>query len=96
MFVNSLFWFDNDFVIESKYHRKIVVLFLKARILSLQDVIFRSMFFLIFISRIVEFCVIVIIAEWFRFKFFNRLILSMTRIINIHSFRNIDHETTLV
>ena len=43
-----LFWFDNDFVIESKYHRKIVVLFLKARILSLQDVVFRSMFFLIF------------------------------------------------
>jgi hypothetical protein len=25
-FVNTLFWFDNDFEIESKYHRKIVVL----------------------------------------------------------------------
>ena len=41
------FWFDKNFEIESKYHRKIVVLFLKARILSLQDVVFRSMFFLI-------------------------------------------------
>ena len=49
MYHKSLsFWFDNDFVIESKYHRKIVVLFLKARILSLQDVVFRSMFFLIY------------------------------------------------
>ena len=46
MFVNSLFWFDNDFEIESKYHRKIVVLFLKARILSLQDVVFGVCFFL--------------------------------------------------
>ena len=45
--VKALFWFDNDFEIESKYHRKIVVLFLKARILNLQDVVFRSMFFLI-------------------------------------------------
>ena len=39
MFVNSLFWFDNDFEIELKYHHKIVVLFLKAQILSLQDVV---------------------------------------------------------
>ena len=31
-----------------KYRRKIVVLFLKAQILSLQDVVFRSVFFLIF------------------------------------------------
>ena len=36
---------DNDFVIESKYHRKIVVLFLKARILSLQDVVFSEYVF---------------------------------------------------
>ena len=50
MFVNSLFWFDNDFEIESKYHRKIAVLSLKARILSLQDVVFRIMFFLMFIK----------------------------------------------
>ena len=43
---NSLFWFANDFEIESKYHRKTVVLLLTAHILSLQDVL-RSMFFLI-------------------------------------------------
>ena len=41
----NLFWFDNDFEIESKYHRKIVVLLLIAHILSSQDVVFRSMFF---------------------------------------------------
>ena len=42
------FWFEKDFEIELKYHRKIVVLFLKARILSLKEyVVFRSMFFLI-------------------------------------------------
>ena len=35
--VNILFWFDNDFEIESKYHRKTVVLLLIAHILSLQD-----------------------------------------------------------
>ena len=46
-FVNSLFWFDNDFEIESKYHRKISCLVVLAHILSSQDVIFRSMFFLI-------------------------------------------------
>ena len=34
-------------LIRKHQHRKIVVLFLKARILSLQDVVFRSMFFLI-------------------------------------------------
>ena len=37
-------WFDNDFEIESKYHNKTVVLLLTAHILSLQDVVFRSMF----------------------------------------------------
>ena len=41
-------WFDNDFEIELKYHRKTVVLLLTAHILSLQDVVLRSMFFLIF------------------------------------------------
>ena len=46
--INSLFWFDNDFGIESKYHRKTVVLLLIAQILSLQDVVLRSMFSLIF------------------------------------------------
>ena len=46
-FVNTSLWLDNDFEIESKYHRKMVVLFLKARILSLQDAVFRSVFFLI-------------------------------------------------
>ena len=40
--VNILFWFDNDFEIESKYHRKTVVLLLIAHILSLQDVVLRS------------------------------------------------------
>ena len=40
----------NDFEIESKYHRKIVVLFLKAQNLSLQDRVFRSVFFLYFIK----------------------------------------------
>ena len=39
--------FDNDFEIESKYHLEYCVLFLTARILSLQDVYFRSMFSLI-------------------------------------------------
>ena len=39
---------DNDFEVESKYHHKTVVLLLTAHILSLQDVVFRSMFFLIF------------------------------------------------
>ena len=38
----------NDFEIESKYHRKLLVLFSKAQIFSSQDVGFRSMFFLIF------------------------------------------------
>ena len=42
----ELFWFDNDFEIESKYHRKAVVWLLIAHILSLQDVVLRSMFFL--------------------------------------------------
>ena len=41
-------WFDNDFEIESKYHHKTVVLLLTANILSLQDVVFWSMPFLIF------------------------------------------------
>ena len=41
------FWFDNGFEIESKTHRKTVVLLLTAHILSLQDVVLRSMFFLI-------------------------------------------------
>ena len=39
-------WFDNDFEIESKYHRKTVVLLLTAQILILQDVVLRGMFFL--------------------------------------------------
>ena len=42
-FVNSLFWFD--FEIESKYHRKIYLVL--AHILSSQNVVFLSMFFLI-------------------------------------------------
>ena len=46
-FVNSLFWFDNDFEIESKYHRKICCLVVLAHILSSQDVVLRSMFLLI-------------------------------------------------
>ena len=41
----SSFWFANDFEIESKYHRKTVVLLLTAHILSLQDVVLRSRFF---------------------------------------------------
>ena len=40
-------WFDNDFEIESKYHHKICCLVVLAHILSSQDVIFLSMFFLI-------------------------------------------------
>ena len=44
-------WFDNDFEIASKYHRKIVVLFLKARIFSLQDVVFPSLFFLVYLLK---------------------------------------------
>ena len=43
-----LFWFDNDFEIESKYHRKSCCLVVLAHILSSQDVVFQSMFFLIF------------------------------------------------
>ena len=43
------FWFDNDFEIASKYHLKIVVLFLKAQILSLQDVVFLGIFFLYYV-----------------------------------------------
>ena len=39
--------FDNDFEIESKYHRKICCLVVLAHILSSQDVVFRSTFFLI-------------------------------------------------
>ena len=46
--VLKLFWFDNDFEIESKNHRKICCLVVLDHILSLQDVIFRSTFFLIF------------------------------------------------
>ena len=46
--VNILFWFDNDFEIESKYRRKTVVLLLIAHVLSLHEVVLRSMFFLIF------------------------------------------------
>ena len=46
-FVNSLFWFNNYFEIESKYHRRICCLVL-AYILSSQDVVLQSMFFLIF------------------------------------------------
>ena len=43
--------FDNDFDIESKYHRKtVVLLLLTAHILSLQDVVLRSMFFLIVLA----------------------------------------------
>ena len=38
--------FDNDFEIKSKYYRRLFSCF-KARILSLQDVIFRSVFPLI-------------------------------------------------
>ena len=36
------FWFDSYFETESNYQRKIVVLFQKSRILSMQDVVFRS------------------------------------------------------
>ena len=43
-------WFDNDFEIEPKYHHKTVVWLLIAHILSLQDVVLRSMFFLYFIK----------------------------------------------
>ena len=39
LFYND-FWFDIDFEMESKYNRKTVVLFLKARVLSLHDVFF--------------------------------------------------------
>ena len=39
---------DNDFETESRYHRQTVVLLLIAHILSLQDVVLRSMVFLIF------------------------------------------------
>ena len=46
--VKPSFWFDNDLEIESKYHRKICCLVVLAHILSSQDVVFRSMFFLIF------------------------------------------------
>ena len=47
--ISTLFWFDNDFDIESKYHRKTVVWLLTAHILSLQaGVVLRSTFFLIF------------------------------------------------
>ena len=42
-----LIYLDNDFEIESKYHRKTVVLLLIAHILSLQDVVLRSMLSLI-------------------------------------------------
>ena len=51
--VNSLFWFDNDFEIDSKYHHNTVVLLLTAHILSLQDVVFRSMF-LEYVNHIVN------------------------------------------
>ena len=47
------FWFDNVF--ESKYHRKTFVLLLTAHILSLQDVVLRSMFFLIYAPRVRSF-----------------------------------------
>ena len=47
-FNQKSFCFDKDFEIESKYHRKTVVLLLIAHILSLQDVVLRSMFLLIF------------------------------------------------
>ena len=46
------FWFDNVFEIESKYHRKTFVLLLTAHILSVQDVVLRSMFFLIYVPRV--------------------------------------------
>ena len=45
--------FDNDFEIESKYHRKICCLVVLAHILSSQDVVFRSMFFPIFHYNVV-------------------------------------------
>ena len=48
MVSNQNDWFDNDFEIKSKYHHKTVVLLLTANILSLQDVVFRSMPFLKF------------------------------------------------
>ena len=41
----STLFHDNDFGIESKYHRKTVVLLLTAHILSLQDVVLRSVLF---------------------------------------------------
>ena len=44
-FVNSLFWFDNDFEIESKYHRKIYCLVVLAHILSSQDGCFSEYVF---------------------------------------------------
>ena len=46
---------DNNFEIESKYHRKTLVLLLTAHILSLQDVVLRGMFFLICTNIIREF-----------------------------------------
>ena len=49
--INILFWFDNNLEIESKYHRKTVVLLLIAHILSLQEVVLRSMFFLIYFTN---------------------------------------------
>ena len=47
-------WFDNGFEIESKYHRKTVVLLLIAHILSLQDVVHWSVFFSYNISELVN------------------------------------------
>ena len=44
--VNTSFSFDSDFETESKYHCKVVVLFLGARVLSLQDALFGLCFFL--------------------------------------------------
>ena len=41
----------NDFKIESKYHHKTVVLLLTDRMLSLQDVVFQSVFFLGAVAR---------------------------------------------
>ena len=43
----------NDFKIESKYHHKTVVLLLTDHMLSLQDVVFQSVFFLRAVARAV-------------------------------------------
>ena len=52
----EIIFIDNDFEIESKYHRKICCLVVLAHIFSSQDVVFRRMFFLIFGGFTIGFC----------------------------------------